>query len=233
MGKVVNGNLKDFLRTITEYHATSDTFNPWASFDPIFDFGEEAPHIRLAQLGEYLRCRVDRAKYLLVAEAVGYQGGKFSGVPMTSERMLLGHHSDINVLDILPVLKARRTSNKLTAPSKTVEEHGFAEPTATIVWGLISELDLRPSEVVLWNIFPFHPFQETKGALSNRPPRRDELALGKQYLDRLLALCPREVQVIGVGEKAAQALGEGCLKVRHPANGGARMFREQMSKLVS
>lgn len=233
MRKVVNGDLKDFLRSITEYESTSDAFNPWATFDPVFDFGEEAPHVRLAQLREYLECRVDQAKYLLVAEAVGYQGGKFSGIPMTSERMLLGHHRDIEVSDILPTLKARRTSNRITAPSKTVEQYGFAEPTATIVWGLIRDLKLPPSEVILWNIFPFHPFQASKGALSNRPPRRNELMVGKKYLGMLRAFCPREVKVIGIGEKAAATLGEGCLKVRHPANGGATMFREQMSKLVS
>lgn len=225
--------MKDFLRSIAEYEATSDTFNPWLEFDPIYDFGEEAPAIRLAHLREYLGYRIEKAKYLLVAEAVGYQGAKFSGIPMTSERILLGHHGDIPVIDIMPNLRAHRTSNRLNAPSKTVKECGFAEPTATIVWGLIRELRLRPGEVILWNTFPFHPFQKAKGALSNRPPRRDELALGKEYLDRLLSLCPHEVQIIGVGEKASQTLGEGCLKVRHPANGGATMFREQMSKLVS
>lgn len=229
----MNEDLKDFLRRLTEYDGTSDTFNPWASYDPVYDFGEEAPNIRLAHLGEYLGCRIAKAKYLFVAEAVGYQGGKFSGIPMTSERIILGHHSGIDVKDVMPTLKAKRTSNGRVAPSKTVEQYGFAEPTATIVWGLIRELKLPPSEVILWNIFPFHPFQEMKGALSNRPPRQDELTLGKRYLDALRALCPDEVQIIGIGEKAAATLGEGCLKVRHPANGGARKFREQMSKLVS
>jgi hypothetical protein len=201
--------------------------------DPVYDAGVEAPGIRLAHLKEYLECRIQRAKYLLVAEAVGYQGAKFSGVPLTSERILLGHHRDIKVTDILPTLQARRTSNSVSACSRVVREKGFAEPTATIVWGLIRELEMRPMEVVLWNIFPFHPFKAHEGVLTNRPPGVDELALGKQYLDQLLDLCPPEVKLIAIGEKAATTLSRYYAKVRHPANGGARLFREQMSKLVS
>ena len=229
----VNQDLEDFLKRVSEYESTQDTYNPWASYDPIYDFGAEAPRIRLAHLREYLGCRIEKARYLLVAEAVGYQGAKFSGVPLTSERILLGYHSEIEVSDILPILKFKRTSNALTAPSGAVKTKGFAEPTATIVWSFLGETKLRPTEVVLWNIFPFHPFRKHAGALSNRAPRADELALGKKYLDQLIALLPPKVELIAIGEKAAQTLDGVPAKVRHPANGGARIFREQLSKLVS
>lgn len=88
-------------------------------------------------------------------------------------------------------------------------------------------------EIVLWNIFPFHPYKKEQGKLSNRPPRAQELLVGKHYLKQLVALCPDSVQIVAIGEKAASQLGKGYPKVRHPANGGATLFREQMSKLVS
>ena len=46
--------------------------------------GPEAPAIRREQLRRYLDERIGHARLLLVAEAAGYQGAKFSGIAMTS-----------------------------------------------------------------------------------------------------------------------------------------------------
>ncbi|NLJ81209.1 MAG: uracil-DNA glycosylase [Firmicutes bacterium] len=224
--------LTAFLSRLQQYKSGADTFNPWADYDPLYDCTAAAPGIRLAYLKEYLSLRIEKARYMLVAEAVGYQGAKFSGVPLTSERILLGYQSNIACGAILPQVKFTRTSRAAAAPFDAVRKRGFAEPTATIVWQLIQELELPPGEVIFWNIFPFHPFDQHKGRLSNRTPREGELRAGQELLNQLKSLCPENIMCIALGRKAGTTLGLSYPQVRHPANGGARLFREQLSKLV-
>lgn len=221
-----------FVQQIKNYNSTEDTFNPWKDYDPLYDCTPDAPTIRTAHLTEYLKRRVGRAKYLLVAEAVGYQGAKFSGVPLVSERILLGNQEGINVRNIMGKFSPARTSSGNGASSKAVKRLGYAEPTATIVWDLVQQLSLSPMDTMLWNIFPFHPFKKEQGMLSNRTPRMSELSEGKEYLDLLMKLCSLGAKIIAIGEKSASVLGEKCLKVRHPANGGATLFRKQLPLII-
>jgi len=218
-----------FVAALSSYAAAA-VFNPWADYDRDHELNAKGALVRREQLTAYLRERIGHADTLLCAEAIGYQGGHFSGIPMTSERLLLGglRHKGLGPEMVFRGLVPRRTSRPEVRPD------GFTEPTATIVWGFLAEQGIDPRRVVLWNAFPWHPYQPGKGLLSNRTPKDEELAAGHAILRHMLDL-GRFRQVVAIGEKSAQqleALGIAATKVRHPANGGAGKFRTQLLELL-
>ena len=220
---------ESFVASLSRYRGEA-VFNPWRDVDRKHDHDTLGPEIRRRQLLSYLRERIGIADTLLCAEAIGYQGGHFSGIPMTSERLLLGglKHKNLYPKMVFQTLLPQRTSRKDLKPQ------GFTEPTATIVWGFLAEQGIDPRRVVLWNAFPWHPYHLDKGLLSNRTPKDTELAAGHQVLMELLKLGQFK-QVVAIGEKSAlqlQQLDIMAVKVRHPANGGAGKFRAQMFALL-
>ncbi|WP_303720279.1 uracil-DNA glycosylase [Malonomonas rubra] len=221
--------LDRFVEKLSAYRSEG-VFNPWGERDAQHDLDRNGPEIRRHQLQKYLAERIGQAETLLLAEAIGYQGGHFSGIPMTSERLLLGglKHKQLHAGLVFCDLSPQRTSRPELRPL------GFTEPTATIVWGFLVEQGIDPRSVVLWNAFPWHPYHPQKGLLSNRTPTDDELAAGHQVLRWMLELGQFR-QVVAVGEKSfaqLQQLGIPATKVRHPANGGAGKFRTQMLELL-
>jgi hypothetical protein len=239
-------SLDHFLRLL-EKSPSGTVFNPWWEVDEQNDIGRHAPAIRRRQLRAYLRRHLGKAKLALIGEALGYRGGHFSGIPMTSERILLGKHKDIVAalserrsvhaagdggqtpqLQILAGINPRRTSKPEKCPN------GFSEPTATIVWNALLRLGLKPDQFVLWNAFPWHSFDPHRGMLSNRTPNESEPSAGLLVLKAFLELFPCE-RVVALGKIAAaqlQKLGVNAHCVRHPASGGAKLFREQIAAVV-
>jgi hypothetical protein len=206
-------------------------FNPWWEVDAQNDIGRNATAIRRNQLRAYLETRLSKAKLAVIGEAVGYRGGHFSGIAMTSERLLLGRSKKVLIKpnDFFCEIKPRRTSKPDICPD------GFSEPTATIVWGALLRIGLKPNQFVLWNAFPWHSFDSRCGRLSNRTPNRSERAVGLPVLKMFLELFPCD-QVVALGKIAAaqlEQLGVNAQCVRHPASGGARLFRQQIAKIVS
>jgi len=206
-------------------------FNPWWEVDNENDIGRNAPAIRRKQLRAYLQQRLRTATLAVIGEAVGYRGGHFSGIPMTSERLLLGRSKKVHVKPnaFFSDIKPHRTSN----PKKCAD--GFSEPTATIVWGTFLRLGLKPDQFVLWNAFPWHSFDSRRGMLSNRMPNKSEQAAGLPVLKAFLELFPCD-QVVALGKIAAAQLEELNVDahcVRHPASGGAKLFRQQIADVVN
>jgi hypothetical protein len=206
-------------------------FNPWFQTDPKHDRNEKAPQIRTRQLKTYLGERIDTAKYLFIAEALGYQGGHFTGIAMTSERILLGHHESVHGIPAdgpFTGIDPQRTSKP------AINEKGMSEPTATIMWKAIYQLGMDPYETVLWNALPWHPYDPDDGLLSNRTPTDSELEKGYPPLQTFLDLFP-DAKIIAVGRKCEQSLDAFDISyypVRHPAHGGAPKFRRQMKELM-
>jgi hypothetical protein len=206
-------------------------FNPWWQVDKQNDIDRNAPAIRRKQLRAYLRKRVGKIKLVVIGEALGYRGGHFSGIPMTSERILLGKKKEdgIEPQQVFSSIKARRTSKREQCPD------GFSEPTATIVWSTLLRLELSPEQFVLWNAFPWHSFDSRRGMLSNRMPNKAERSNGMPVLKTFLDLFPCD-EVVALGRVAAEQLKEldvSAHYVRHPASGGARLFRQQIARVTN
>jgi hypothetical protein len=211
-----------FLRLLKD-SPSGAVFNPWRQADEENDIGPHSPAVRRKHLVAYFRQRLGKARLAIVGEALGYRGGHFSGIPMTSERMLLGKQPII-----LAGIKPRRTSK----PSICAD--GFSEPTATIVWGALLKTGMLQDEFVLWNAFPWHSFDPYGGLLSNRMPNKSERLSGRPALKAFLELFARE-QIVALGKIAAaqlEQLGVNAHYVRHPASGGAKLFRQQIAKIV-
>jgi uracil-DNA glycosylase len=222
-------SIESFVRLLKQ-SPPGAVVNPWWEADKLNDVDRNAPAIRRKQLAAYLRNRIGKVKLVLIGEALGYRGGHFSGIPMTSERILLGkkENAGIKPEHVFSTFKARRTSKREQCPD------GFSEPTATIVWGTLLGLGLKPEEFVLWNAFPWHSFNPRRGLLSNRMPNRSERSAGLSVLKAFLDLFPCE-EIVALGNVAASQLKELNVeshRVRHPASGGARLFRKGIGTLV-
>ena len=155
-------NFKDkihnLLKLLSEYKTNHETFNPWGDYDFDYDFDNSAPLIRVKNLREYLLLR-ENAKFILIAEALSYQGGKFTGIAMTSEKLL----------------KIRTSNSNAELGNNQRKLNGFSENTATIVENtLIKSLGINPIDFIKWNIYPFHP-HKINNSLSNRTPNIEEI----------------------------------------------------------
>jgi uracil-DNA glycosylase len=244
---VATDSVERFIRLLKK-SPRGGVFNPWWQVDKQNDVDRNAPAIRRKHLAAYLRRRLGKTKLVVIGEALGYRGGHFSGIPMTSERILLGKKKEVVAalcehrghhrrsrdgghrppLQIITGIKPRRTSKSRNCPD------GFSEPTATIVWSLLLRLGLRPEQFVLWNAFPWHSFDPRRGMLSNRMPNKSERSAGLSVLKAFLHLF-RCDEIVALGNVAASQLKELNVeshKARHPASGGAKLFRQQVGRIV-
>jgi uracil-DNA glycosylase len=179
-------------------------FNFYNAVNPQFDLPQAAA-IRRANLFSFLDSLPGRPPFLLVGEAPGWHGCRFSGVPFTSEAQLASGE--------LPF--SGRISSHTEAP--------HAETSATIFWQA-----LRPHHphFFVWSSVPFHPYQPGE-PLSNRTPRRQELRMFLPVLSEIIRLLDPQL-VLAVGRQAQQALAWldiPAVALRHPSHGGASEFR--------
>lgn len=248
-------NVENFIKELQSFEKMENVFNPWQDDgDKEHDLDEDSPKKRAENLRVYLLAR-ENAKYVLIAEAPGYQGCHFSGIPMTSERLILTNNA-YGLEGLERTSDYREQNNKLAETkiyttkypngrniAKTVIKNGFAEPTATIVWKqMVDELDIKPTDFVLWNAFPFHPYNAKYGYLSNRKPADNELELTKEILVNFLDMFTKKELICCIGNVSQVFLANlknGKYKdlckdkeVRHPANGGANYFRNGIQALI-
>lgn len=94
---VARHKAEKFVEALQNFPELPGVFNPWRDVDPLHDQSAKSPEIRADHLVRYLTERIDLADNVLIAEAPGYQGCHFSGIAMTSERILLGYQEHNNI----------------------------------------------------------------------------------------------------------------------------------------
>ena len=171
--------------------------------------GDRANAIRRENLRRYFEWIGD-PRMILIGEAPSHRGGRLTGIPFTSEAIMLRHLGD---------------GFRKATPGETLS----TEASATMVWATISCIEPRP---LLWNAFPFHPFVRGN-PLSNRAPTAEELRTGAPFLQQLIGLFPIE-RIVAIGNLASRSLtslGIAHEKVRHPSQGGKKKFVDGMARL--
>lgn len=205
--------LKEFWQLLGQ-KVGANVFNPWTDHDAGQDLVRTAPAARKARLATHLDADV---KLILVGEAPGYQGCHVTGIPFTSERLLIA-----GSIPRVSCGGARLSARHIP----------WSEPSATTVWGTLHQLGLA-EHAVLWNAYPWHPHRP--GNLqSNRTPTPAERVAGVPVLEALLRAYPR-ARVFAVGRTAEASLrdaGQAAEPLRHPSMGGAKLFREQLSEAM-
>src|SRR5579862_4564922 len=205
-------HISQFLRLLQRYSA-AHVFNPWTDRNRD-DRGRNGPRARRARLAAHLEVE---ARQLLIGEAPGYQGCRITGIPFTSERLLIAGE----------IPRVAHDGSRLSTRLRP-----WSEPSATILWSSLYELGIERS-TVLWNAFPWHPHRRGE-RYSNRSPTRAECSGGLVILDALLEAMP-QARLFAVGRHAQRALsviGREAVLLRHPAQGGAVQFRRALRQAM-
>jgi hypothetical protein len=204
----------DGLHELLMSYRGDGVFNQYRDTDPHLDRPNGAA-VRWSNLCHYLEAFA-RARYVLVGEAAGYAGCRFSGIPFTCEMQLVGPER----------LSWTSGLEDHLAPT-SAREALWVERSAVMVWGALR----ARTDCVLWNAFPWHPFGDG-GPLTNRAPGRD-LGDGLNVLRCFLGLFPsaRPIAIGRVAERALAQIGVSAPYIRHPSHGGKKKFTAGVAAL--
>jgi len=190
--------------------STDVLYNQYKDNDPRFDL-PRGNEIRKENLQNYLRCFKKVPMVILVGEAAGPWGCRFSGISFTGERLLVNN--------ILP-FKGQQSST---------HDPPYSEISGTIFWKTL--LPYYPKFFV-WNTVPFHPHKRGQ-MLSIRRPTKDEIYVHSKILSKILSLFkPEYILAVGrTAERALNLIGSSPIYVRHPSQSGAGEFRKGIENI--
>ena len=196
---------------LTAAPSTKTIFNQYRDCNAQVDV-PDASAIQIQNLRQYMAEATETASILLVGEAAGPWGCRFSGVPFTGERQLL---------DPSFPLRGERSS-KATPSRPTKVDPPFISRSSETFWGI-----MRPyhGRFLVWDALPLHS-HEPDDVLTVRNPTKNEVSHFGEAL-RLIKTYMKPAHIVAVGKKAfeeLEALGEASIYVRHPSRGGKAEF---------
>ncbi len=204
-------SIERFVDSLSRTDTAPTLFNPFNQLCPIHD-RRDAQLIRQRNLSKLLHAHQQlNTSMLWVFEAPSYLGARRSGAPFVNEDMFT---------EVEECLGMEASFEKATTGEAATAL------TTRLTWNLARDLDLKP---LIWEALPFHPHY-SGAPLTNRRPTSAEVGLYKHFLLELLNIfSPDQVFAVGrVAERALQSCGVQAAYIRHPAQGGAAQFRQQM-----
>lgn len=188
-------------------------FNQYKENSFVFD-KDNSNLIRQQNLKRYMESFTEKPRYMLLGEAPGCYGCRFSGVPFTSEKQLV---------DPKFWLQGERSSSG----------DPYEEFSGRVLWELLAPYH---DKFFIYNTIPFHPHTNEVAILTNRTPTKEEIKDNLKYLEKIIEILrPDEHVAIGrVAESAFKALNvKKVTYVRHMSHGGEKLFNDKMKKVFS
>lgn len=209
-----------FRKRIFTIQSSNGLFNQYKDRNPHVDL-TNAVDIRRQNLYNYFKSFSKKPAVVLIGEAPGPWGCRFSGIPFTGERQLLNHE--------LPFSGYQSSRNK---PKLNVRKSTpYVSNSARIFWSVMKKYHPK---FFVWNCVPIHPYKHNN-MLSVRTPTSKEVKNYSNLLSEILSIL-KPKHIVAVGKKAEfllSQLGIPCTYVRHPSQGGATKFKKGISSIFS
>lgn len=203
---------EEFIESLATMEVTPNVYNQ-------YDYSSKENEIRRDNLLIYLKKMYKlKPEIILVGEAPGYRGCRVTGVPFTSEYLLMNNMDGLSLFGKEAGFRLPYEKDKL-----------IKEATATIIWETMIKYNIL---ALSWNSFPFHPHKAGKPE-SNRTPLKNELLIGEKPLIEIIDIFKIK-HIVAVGRKAEESLNKLNISsycVRHPAQGGKNEFVEGIRKI--
>jgi len=216
---ILSGILEICEKLIFPIPSNRKFFNQYSDQDLRIDL-PKAAEIRKENLINYIISYADFPEFLLLGEAPGPWGCRFSGVPFTSEKQLINN--------FLP-FTGKRSSRKY--PEITTKKlPPYHSDSSDRFWEVT--LPFYP-RFFAWNIVPFHP-HKPEAILSIDKPNSSEVEGFALIIKEIIKfLKPKKTIAIGrVPENGLIKIGlNDVIYVRHPARGGSEKFREGLKRI--
>ena len=207
-----------FEKRVLNGPSSARLFNQYRDHNARVDLSDAA-EIRRKNLLGYFQSFKKRPPVILIGEAPGPWGCRFSGIPFTGERQLLTH--------ALPFVGQQSSREKpLLALRKRPP---YISNSARLFWGTM--LTYHPVFFV-WNCVPYHPYADGSILSVRAPTTIEVLGYADILSDILSVLKPK--RIIAVGRKAQLSLEHlrvRCEYVRHPSQGGAVKFKRGIKQV--
>lgn len=195
-----------FVRALAEI-SLDGVFNPYADTCEVFDRADAAAS-RRRNLRNFLAAVSElNTDTIWMGRDLGYRGGRRTGVALTDE-------AHLEQMD--QVYPGAASQQATRGPQ-------IAERTAKEIWSVLQTLDHPP---FLWNVFPFHPFEDGN-QFTNRRFTSRELACVNDLNSELIRWLGIR-RIVAIGQDAATYATQFCdhvITVRHPSYGGTNEFR--------